>query len=181
MEEKKQILIEAIKDTQETIRALDLKVSFLIAFIAVILSTMLYATKENPEFWFVISLTIPILLFIIAIWLLLLTLSPKSNPKEHLKCSCEDIPEDAFFYLSHLEKVKKWNFLKPTEGTIKFAVSLKEVEKKVNKANIKRVLIFELLKVSYIREIKLQRFRMATYLSFFGILIFIILSIINFL
>lgn len=154
-DEKMVFLYEAVKDTQSTIRALDVKAGF----IFVVIVQPLLNVKHVSEFYnssvlsggiiFKVMCLITVLFWILSLFLLFRTIMPISNPAKNVSGN-----EKQFdcFYLAGL-----FNF---TRLDIFFNCNVLSREtpeqylSRLNDLDVKTILAIEKLKLSYIRDIK---------------------------
>ncbi len=176
-EEKFSFLLEAFKDQRDTIRSIDTKARFLLAVDLSFLGGLIYLLRivNNGNLSYKLSL---ICYFCIAalflgtlynICKLIDVILPQENPKEGIEISSQsqaDDISDIFFPMPESER-GKFDFLKYKEELI----SLKE-------ERILYILLYEHLKLSWIRHTKIQRFKSA-WKGFRILLLFVFLGLLG--
>ncbi|BAU27647.1 hypothetical protein DFP93_102105 [Aneurinibacillus soli] len=196
VEDKKiELLYKAIEDNQNTIRFTDTKAGAILVLTGIVITFfsgfskdfytfikgLLY--KESTSGFEVlaslayISMSLLGIYFIIrAIRLALLVISPKSGPIKSIK---KDTPKSIpnLFYLNELEpSIEESNIFNDEEGTFKLtsptSYLLNELDH-LTVAKIQHILVYELQKVSYIREMKIQRVKWSIKFLGYGTLILI--------
>jgi len=171
--QKIEFLYKSIEDTQSTIRAIDIKASFM--FVIVFLP--ITALKEILEIgdllittsgYYCFPIVLTIILWFISLYLLFKTIVSISNPAEQIG---GDKPSGAFYGASlfPLSKIDYFfNF------PIKSKKDINEYVKLIpsNEDDLVKELSFEKIKLTYIREIKIHRsnllFRATFYWLFCG-------------
>lgn len=158
MEDEKRLefIYKAIEDATNTIRALDTKINYIFVAIGLVFALMgvvfqrvldvydLYKSVPWISGTLLLLLTIYAFTTVISVWFGYKTLSPKNNPEEHVDCS--DVSPNKLWYLVNNKK-----------GII--SISLKDYSEKIRTLPINDLILsssFELMKSSYIRNIKLQ-------------------------
>lgn len=164
-------LYTAIRDSQNTIRLTDAKAVAVIGFWTFFITT-LFKTKDiwtkhllNISVWseviFISSLCLSMTLFLVlSIYLAYISLVPKSNPNEHI---CNDDHESkGLFYLHGYNKqlplepkylLTNQNDLKLQKSTGDYRLELENLDEE----GVNQELIIELQKVSFIRNLKIDR------------------------
>ena len=160
-EEKFSFLLEAFKDQRDTIRSIDTKARFLLAVDLSFLGGLVYLLRvvNNSNFSYELSLLCYLfiatlfLCTLFSIYKLIGVIMPQENPREKI----ENLPKnndisDIFFPIPELKKDKesKFDFLKYKEELL----SLRDEK-------ILHILLYEHLKLSWIRHTKIQRFKSA--------------------
>ncbi|MFV9957783.1 MAG: DUF3307 domain-containing protein [Rickettsia conorii subsp. raoultii] len=166
-------LYKAIDDTQQTIRFTDAKAGAVVGFWTLFLTL----TLRNYESVYSLLISHTLLiekLLIIAFLLVLgyffcnsllmayLTLVPKINPKAHI--NSEDFSVDDLFFLWETNQPVAGKYLYSSLDDLKMKISAKEYRDKFlefDSSKIEQSLIVELLKVSFIRNLKLTRTNVA--------------------
>lgn len=166
-------LYKAIDDTQQTIRFTDAKAGAVVGFWTLFLTL----TLRNYESVYSLLISHTLLiekLLIIAFLLVLgyffcnsllmayLTLVPKINPKAHI--NSEDFSVDDLFFLWETNQPIVGKYLYSSLDDLKMKISAKEYRDKFlefDSSKIEQSLIVELLKVSFIRNLKLTRTNVA--------------------
>ncbi len=184
MHNKKDFIILAINDTQSTIRAIDVKASILLAVAISPLSSI-------GKIWnhFTIGLAsypdcyTPVLGAVFTIlWTLILvslgrTISAVDNPSEHIVDSSllkGSLYGGGLFKLNLLDTLYNRKGLKSTKDVATLIDDYPNDEDEENKE-----LVFEHLKLIYIREIKLNRFNFAMKSSFYWLMTGLIVYILS--
>jgi hypothetical protein len=184
-EKKEELLKEAIKDTQSIIAMLDLKARFLLAVILAILGAVLVITKEiffNKNSFFINNTCVWVIVFLIfgyAIYLVYIiyrlifdVLNPRNNPKDVIEKIPHQYDKSPFFPV-------------PDRGKFDFS-QWKEIINTYDKNDLLNLYLYELLKVSYIRHLKLTNLNTIIethirnaliFLIIFGIMIIIVFTI----
>jgi len=167
MENKINFLNSAISDAQELIRFIDTKTaivvtilgSYIIAFFTSIDKIIAY--KSEYSFWFWMSLILFFLLLICCIGITTRIIKPTNNPVDNLDLDNIQIPKLKYYlptnnyqndYLYSFKNSKKY---KLSEN---FKSYYQTIKNDTEDKDIIKALSFELLKVSYIRNIKNDRF-----------------------
>ncbi len=159
-------LISSINDIQNTIKAVDTKVGFLLVFLGVPITALtkiysiLYALFNRYEFqWWKWIVFIYICLFVVSWVLSFLTavrvLTSIHNPVAHIK---NPPTNHGTFFVGGLFTLS-YKELLISSKELKSEISFKEFAKKLPKEieNIISELIFEQMKLAYIRDIKIFR------------------------
>jgi len=145
-----EVLRDALKDVQDTIRAQDRKASYIIAIEFFIISSFVYFYKfahqlEGIKEYFQLFDLFPVLFFIISIGYLFLSYSPVSNPQEVLNKDDQEFGRGKFFVF--YSKDFEYNSEQLAENYLKDTAEEK---------GLIRVLYIEILKLSKIRERKIK-------------------------
>lgn len=155
-EKRMEFIYKAIEDTTNTIRALDTKINYIFVAIGLVFALMGVVFQKILDVYACyiampwISGALLFLLIIYAVmtirsfWFGYKTLSPKNNPEEHVDCS-------------NVSPNKLWYLVNNEDG--KISISLKNYYEKIKTLSTDDLLLsssFELMKSSYIRNIKLQ-------------------------
>jgi len=151
-------LYKAIEDTQATIRAVDVKAGFIFVVIFLPITNLdqifLIAKKLiNISCLYGVLLTPILMLWFVSIYTLFKTVSSISNPSDHIS---GDKTEGVFyspslFPFSFIDNF--FNFPIKSNKTIKNYLSILPS----NEENIIKELIFEKMKLTYIRDVKIHR------------------------
>jgi len=181
MERKIEFLYAAINDAQELIRFIDTKTAIVIgvigAFIVGLFSCfgniVLYACSLSILTWLLLALVI-VFLFI-SIWIILKIIKPINNPKDNiLMDNMDDLPINFFIssnnYSNALYLFFNLKGSKLSEGLKIYIERLKNITDE----DIVNVLTFELFKVSYIRNLKNDRFTVLVWIVLILTILFII-------
>jgi len=169
-EERIKILYEAIKDTQNVIARLDTKARFYLAIYFVISGALLsglftiFKMKlyQKHELLFIFASLITLALLCYLIYLTIITIdkviSPKSNPFEKI----ESLISNEIYYITP-DKRKTTIFFPIADNKSKITFnfdSYREYLKKLDDlSKIEDLLLLELLKVSAIREEKIENMK----------------------
>ena len=167
--EKIDFLKTAIDDTQQTIRFIDAKTGIGTAvqagIIAIIIAKLpdlfVIGGQLDCEFWF--GGVLFLLTFIFSLIILIRIIFPTSDPVNNLYIDGQKV--DPLFYVSGLDPKKFEMMFSNNPSYSKLAMHLETYSALLEKTEIKglrAILEFELLKVSYIREIKTKRFKAYT-------------------
>lgn len=153
----------AISDTQSLINFIETKTAFLITLIGIYCATIIsylhnilaYSTKLSNLFFLVFFILV--ILILLCFIIIIRIISPKIHPKFNITID-KDIPKGRFF----LHKNKYHSFLFPFFNSDKYKLdeSLKKLSKEyldLKEKEIIEILTFELMKISYIRNIKHDR------------------------
>jgi hypothetical protein len=175
MERSNQIefLYNAITDVQDLIKFTESKAAFVIgiltAYVAVLFLTLeniiKYYTNWSFLFWiFYISLN---LFMIFCIWIIAKIIMPIKKPTDCVKISKGDIPETEFY----LAPNQYDSFLFPFSnlGNNKLKIDFKPFYQNIKELDDKaiiKILTLELFKISYIRNVKSDRFKVLIYFIF---------------
>lgn len=183
MEEQKiNFLNGAIADAQELIRFIDTKTAIVVTIIGAYLigtfsifdKIVAYCDKFSNLFWIIFLIFAILLIF--SIVLTTKIINPTNNPNENIKLGGATMPKIPF-YLSQNEYKYRWKIFVKNDVSFKLAQNFKSYKEKfkdINAIDIIDSLNFELLKVSYIRNIKNDRFNalikvlILTTILFFG-------------
>ncbi|MCI5144387.1 MAG: hypothetical protein D3923_02415 [Candidatus Electrothrix sp. AR3] len=161
-------LIFAISDLQSTIKAIDAKVSILIALIMIPFASLSKIYSVCIEFIKICN-TLNILIIIIfsILWIssffcLLRVLFPKNNPKDKI---CGDIPCGLFFLGNDYFKLDIFDCLLGTKKTsiLTFNQHLEKIQEK--SGSFIDELAFEQMKLAYILNTKLILYRWGAVLA----------------
>ena len=161
---KLSFLYSAIADAQELIRFTDSKTAIATSIIAAII-VGIYSTLEKLivlfhyfSYFTTTFLGFTIILLIVSIWIIIKIIKPVNNPKSNL-----DINDNTDFKVKFYLPCNKYKFWYPIINSNKnklmenFEIYLSNM-KSVKDEEIVKILTFELFKVSYIRNIKNDRF-----------------------
>jgi len=145
-----EVLRDALKDVQDTIRAQDRKASYIIAIEFFIISSFVYFYKFSHQLEGINEYSqlfdlFPVLFFIISIRYLFLSYSPVSNPQEVLNKDDQEFGKGKFFvfYSKDLEYSSE-------------QLAERYLEDTAEEKGLIRVLYIEILKLSKIRERKIK-------------------------
>lgn len=167
MDEKKIAFLEkALDDAQETIRFLDSKTAVAITIVGAYFIGLLIAAENLVEYWKYYSLFFTFLLFtsvlglIICVVIIKRIIRPTENPKDNIELNGAPLPELNFYIAPNAHK---WWFAFSNSPRHKLKCTYADYLNKVNAADSATIinsLSFEVLKVSFIRNIKNDRFKL---------------------
>ena len=179
-EKKIEFLYFAISDAQELIRFIDTKTAVaitIIGSIAVGLFTSLETTLayfSYYSYWFHFTFLLLIVLLTICIWITTRIIKPTNNPKVNLQFDLKKTPSLNFFIPEN-----KYQFGFPFYNSDKHKLSEKLDNyifsvNSLQNSEIIEILSIELFKVSFIRNIKNDRFKhLVTFLILTTLMFFI--------
>ncbi|MBM7866469.1 hypothetical protein GTO89_06795 [Heliobacterium gestii] len=168
---KKELLYKAIDDNQNTIRFNDTKAGAVLVLVGIVFT---FVTRTGDKYYDFLCLTksyiflhelimlismVALCCFVSSIWLAFTAISPKSGP---INSIINDVSYTSdVFYISKISpSVNLINVFHDKEGYFKLDKSSKRVLETIQdlkETDLLKVLIIELLKLSYIRELKIQR------------------------
>jgi hypothetical protein len=161
---KENFLLESIKDIQNTIKGLDVKIGFLLIFLCAPFSKFeninsaipILVNKSNLFSFFILAL---FTIWLFVLWLLFTALSPKNNPTKSIDFTGSKEPK-GFFFGGYLESpISFWNGCKSSYSrNLKnnFDSEIQYLKTVTDNIYIEE-LMFERLKLVTIRNLKLQR------------------------
>lgn len=158
-------LEKALDDAQEAIRFLDSKTAIAIPIVGAYFIGLLLAAENLVEYWkfysacFIFLLVTSILGLIACVVIIKRIIRPTENPKENINLGGASLP-DLGFYLAPNEY--KWWYAVWNSEHHKLKCNFSDYLASVNAADHNTIinsLSFELLKVSFIRNIKNDRFK----------------------
>jgi hypothetical protein len=165
MDKKIEFLYAAITDAQELIRFIDTKTGIVVGFIGAfvvglfscVANIVLYVCSFSIVFWILLGLLLAV--FVLSIWMILKIIKPVNNPKDNIYLD-PTINMPLKFYIP---SNKYFNLFYPFLNLKRFKLSedLKnyiETLNNISDNDIVSILAYELFKVSYIRNIKNDRF-----------------------
>ena len=194
---QKELLYKAIEDNQNTIRFTDTKAGAVLVLAGILITLITSTGKEYLSLikelhmsdncinfiayiGYYTSFIITAFSLLLAILLSFKAISPKSGPIKSIEVDIAFPPN--LFYLSKLtKKVGRVNILKDKEGYFKLENPTSEIKKNVielTEDGLLNILIVELQKLSYIREIKIQRVKHSIQCLIFAGGIYVVFSII---
>lgn len=179
-EELKQYIYSSISDIRSTIRAIDTKISALTVIITFPLSNAPNIVNSIIDFYNYISfkcLTIPVIFLFIISWVLSIFIAIKGlsaidNPAKHI------LRKEFNFKLNYLPPLQE-NYYSGYLYNFKFKDAIcnrKDLKSSIDfetyysnflQITINKELIFEQMKLVYIRDIKLHRLKFVIYFIFF--------------
>lgn len=162
-------LYKAIDDAQQIIRFTDAKAGAVIGFWTLLITLsfrsysdfyLIFSSLDSSVDKWIVLLFVFILSYFFCSSLLMayLTLVPKINPKEHIKSGSINIKE--MFFLWETTPAISGKYLYSHQDELKLKVSIEDYHKifsSFNSSDLEDSLIMELLKVSFIRNLKLTR------------------------
>lgn len=165
-------LYKSIDDCQNTIRAIDTKMGFLFAvvFLPIVgledIQNVFLNISNISRVLFYISILV-FILWISSLYMLFITTIAISNPSETIK---GEQPEN-IFHNSNLYEFKKFHII--ANFSSKSKKSIEQNIKCLPSSNdeMVNILMFEKMKLTYIREIKTQRSRLCSTLVFVWLLL----------
>jgi hypothetical protein len=177
-DKKSELLYKAIEDNQNTIRFTDTKAGAVLVLTGVFISVSSPVVKDfflflkklyhseivsdNVFFWiYSILFLVSLLLVTGSILLAFKAISPKSNPSESVEYDIASSTPPALYYMSSIDpKINIFNVYRDKNEYFKLtnkATQIKDTVTHLTEESAINILIFELQKVSYIREMKIQR------------------------
>jgi len=180
MENKITFLSTAIADAQELIRFIDTKTTvvitilgaYIVAFFSVLDKIIAnYVLYSNG---FIFSLVAFLLLLILTILVTVRIIKPTNNPVENIKLGSNTNIPTLQFYVSPNDYSKDDFFAFCNSKKFRLSKTLKDYISELDDSQIVASLTFELLKVSYIRNVKTDRFNVLMWLLFFTTITFFI-------
>lgn len=189
--EKINFLYKAIEDTQQIIRFTETKVGIIFLLFGIYVSMIGTGLPDFAKYIWGINIIMRyfffgvIILFffsvLLIVWSIIMIVYPRSNPSEHI--DIDDDKHKSFFYIDDLKV--RWQDSFWDRKQLKLGRSFKEYQADYDSINtIKQLedeLIFELLKVSYLRELKIKRMRHTNYLLLVSIILSLILIVFHFI
>jgi hypothetical protein len=165
-----EFIYNAIQDVQETIRFTDTKSGTIIvlgtALIAAIVTlidkyiTLMSKLGNISKIVLIIGFILFCISLLVAIILSLKSINPSNNPEEHIELGDLKYKPKIKYYLSELfPSMRLRDFLFESEDS-KFSVTARQYNELLincSSNDLQNSLVFELLKLSYIREKKLKR------------------------
>lgn len=167
---KLDFLYKAIDDAQNAIRFTDTKAAAIMAFWAVLITGVIntradwYKWLMSITVWYdrVIAIGLIVLLVLfwsLSVWLVFISVNPKTAPNIHIDRDRVEI-SGLFFLHGFKPEDPTYEQLYLDDTGLKLSMATNEYVKKIERwsdQNIRNELIFELQKVSYIRNIKIKR------------------------
>lgn len=167
MENRKEFLYNAISDAQELIKFIDAKTTIVITILGAYAVTMFTAIDKIIEysneysFWFWLILISFNILLVLCILIITRIINPTNNPKENILLPTSHENKLSFFLTPNdYSKYKFYPFSNSKKNKLK--LSYDDYAKQISdsdEAVIINTLTLELLKVSFIRNIKNDRFK----------------------
>lgn len=173
--EKLDFIYKAIEDAQRIIKFTDAKAGAIIGAWVAILGVIynidlineinsslfnIFIRNQKLDYFIILILSIFAIIYIIkSIWLSFTALNPKSSPTEHVDYNLDNGPMN-LFYLSSFKPDFKSKNLYFDSNNLKLGKSASDFHEQINQCNeddLITELIYELQKLSYIRNMKIKR------------------------
>lgn len=186
---KLNFLYKAIEDAQQAIRFIDTKASILFLFFGIFVSMIGTGLPTYAKYYwhmprslqqlFVVMIVIFLFFVTVSIVLAIKVIFPRSNPSQHIKTA--SMPKE-IFYIYKLNSDWKDCFIDRNKTMLQtsFEDYFAKYKEMKDEFDIEKELIHELLKVSYIRELKIMRLRKAVMFGIGAIFISLILVYLHF-
>jgi len=178
--DKIQLLYKAIEDTQSIIRFTDTKAGVILVLVGGIITIMANLGKSICVFYkaflanypclgplpmlihiFLVGLFLVGVVHLIAsIYLVFAAIAPKSNPDRSINMDLENSQINLFYLKPIVPEINLSNIFKNKDGYFKLAISTSTLIQAIDGIDHKGIitmLTIELQKVSFIRELKIQR------------------------
>ncbi len=182
VEKKIEFLYEAINDAQALIQYTDTKSAVAITAIgAIIIGLYSNLTKivnhfTEFDFWFYLTFVILLIALIMTIWIVARIIFPTNDPRENL-----NIPDDAKikprFFISDNKYKNKFNFPFFNSTDLKLKGKFDDFKNEINESDEQAIiesLTFELMKVSFIRTLKNDRFKVLVWFILLTTILFFV-------
>lgn len=162
----KDFLLEAIKDSQNTIRAVDTKGSIIFGFEAVVFGVVVSKLTDSAIICPIqrIELIAFLIVSLISIYFIILAIFPFDNPSEYVR-EGDKVPKNIFYISGLAPKPRFFHWWRPRLcQKFKVEKSINDVQKSLNtfsKENYQTELSYELLKLSFIRTAKINRIKIS--------------------
>jgi len=179
MDKKIELLYKSIEDNQNTIRFVDTKAAAVLLLIGILFTylTTIYRKIKELIFYFykndnmniigecihvllIISFFIIITFLFLSLYLAFLTLIAKNNPEKSINIDVKKNKMNIFYLSNIIPKINIINIFNNKNGFFRLKEStsfIMDVVKKSEEEDIVQYLTFEILKLSYIREMKINR------------------------
>lgn len=177
--DKCDLLRESIVDTQQTVRAIDVKAGFFLVFLCLPLSQMdkittgLHALFKIHDFW--LFLIVPnFALWIISLLLLVFSVFPLNNPKDSIDFNgFQNHPTGVFFggYLFPKLGLGAALNIHHVPKASKTFVQEKQIIDSLTDDQVKEELIFERMKLISIRDLKIKRLQKSLFTTIFWVVL----------
>lgn len=190
--EKINFLYKAIEDTQQIIRFTETKVGIIFLLFGIYVSMIGSGLPDFAKYIWNMNITMRyfffgvIILFffsvLLIVWSVIMIVYPRSNPSEHIIIG-DDNKHKSFFYIADLKVKWRDSFLDRKQLKIgrSFEAYLTGYGSINTIKQLENELILELLKVSYLRELKIKRMRNTKYLLLVSIILSLILIVFHFI
>lgn len=161
-------LLASIEDAQELIKFADSKTAIVISIIGGYILAIFSSMPDIVRFscyydgWIWTSLALFTILLILCIQLALRIIKPTSNPSQHINFEGRPAPILLFFLTPNKYKNKTHSLFRNRRRS-KLSIGYNSYESKIQNATNEDIiasLTFELMKVSFIRNIKIDRFNL---------------------
>lgn len=190
--EKINFLYKAIECTQQNIRFTDTKVGMIFLLLGIYVSMIGSGLPNFAKYFpnmgaciqalFIIFIILFIIFVGITIFATIMIVFPRSNPSEHIAIEDHNKPK-GIFYIADLEV--NWLDIFYNRKDMKIKRSFEQYQMDYNNINdlknIESELIFELLKVSYIRELKIRRMQKTKWFIGTSLILSLALIILHFI
>lgn len=190
---KIEFLYAAIKDAQELIRFIDTKTAivitilgaFIVSYFTILKDIIQYSYYFSFVFWIIFILFILSLLLCISI--VLRIIRPTNNPIDNININKGDLPKLRFFlplnkyknkFIKNIRNSKNDKLNEYYSDIIKLIIGVDNNNKITTEDDIIKSLTFEFMKVSFIRNIKVDRFNSLIFFLAITFILFIISYII---
>lgn len=208
IDKKIELLYKAIEDNQNTIRFTDTKAGAILVLIGIYFALSGSVAKDffsslkklyysgtivgSTFFWIYCVLFLISSLFVIGSTIVVFkVISPKSNPSSSVDFDISSAnPKSVYYLVKFSPKINLFNVFNEKKGFFRSNDKASEVKNTINQLtddSVLDILIFELQKISFIREMKIQRVRIAILMliiscsvSFGSGILFLIQKIIGF-
>lgn len=176
-------LVSGINDAQSLITFMDTKAAFIMTIIAAYMIktySMVDVIIKNYSHIYIYN-WILILIFmsclILCVIVIIRIIKPTNNPQSNVTFNGESLPKLKFFLDGMEYSDYKWLSIFMNRKADKLSASFPEYKKTLSETNEQDIidsLIFELQKISYIRNIKIKRFYSLLSLFIFTSVVFLI-------
>lgn len=194
LNKKIEYLYSAIKDAQELIRFTDTKTAVVIPILGAFIVTYFTQISNIIKYWdnlnwiFGVPFVLFLFLLFLSILIVLRIINPTKNPIDNIDIMKEEIPLLRFYIPqnNYLNKIF-FPFMNSKKFKLSFAyndlleqfiIEEKNKSKNIKEDDIIKTLSLEFLKVSYIRNIKMDRLKVLLWFLLFTFLTFIVSYII---
>ena len=159
-------LYNAIKETQDLIKFTESKIAFIIgllsAYFALILLTAETIIKYYIEFsWLLLIIYfLTLISLVICVWITIRIIFPIKDPQHTIDIIADEFPKTKFYLAPNRYKTIFYPFVNSPRDrlTISFNNYLSQI-KNMDEDELIKVLSFELMKISFIRNIKNDRLK----------------------
>lgn len=177
--DKLDLLRESIVDTQQTVRAIDVKAGFFLVFLCLPLSQMdkittgLHFLVKHHDFWLLL-IVLNFTLWIISLLLLVFSVFPLNNPKDSIDFNgFQNHPTGIFFGGYLFPKLGFWSALNISHipKANKNFVQEKAYVDSLVEETIQDELLLERMKLISIRDLKIKRLQKALFTTVFWVVL----------